>query len=177
MNLLLHMCCGPCTTSSYKRFVQLGYNIKGFFFNPNIHPYREYKKRLETLEEYCSKEDISLLIDNRYLLEEFLKEVVSQGENRCFFCYSMRLEEAANRARQENIPYFSSTLLISPYQKHEIIIQAGEDAAQKSGVNFVYEDLRPFYKDSVQISRQEGMYRQPYCGCIYSEKDRYYKLP
>ncbi len=176
MNLLLHMCCGPCTTSSHKRFNELGYNISGYFYNPNIHPYKEYKKRLETLEQYCKKEDINILIDDRYSLEEFLREVVYREENRCLYCYCMRLKETAQKARQEDISHFSSTLLISPYQNHELITEIGEDAAREFGVNFVYEDLRPFYKKSVKISRQEDMYRQTYCGCIYSEKDRYCKL-
>ncbi len=169
------MCCGPCTTSSHKKFKESGYDITGYFFNPNIHPYREFQKRLETLEQYCREEDISLIADPCYLLEDFIRGVVNREAERCFFCYYLRLKEAAKKAKELHIPNFSSTLLISPYQKHDSIKKIGEEAAEEYGVNFVYTDLRPFYKESVQISRQKGMYRQPYCGCIYSEKERYYR--
>lgn len=175
MELLLHMCCGPCATASQKRFKGLGYQVKGYFFNPNIHPYKEFKRRLETLKDYCQEAGIPLITDGRYLLEHFLRGVVYREENRCLFCYFLRLRETALRARQEEIPYFSSTLLISPYQDQELLKKTGEEAGKEYGVTFIYEDLRPYFQESVEISRKRGMYRQGYCGCIYSEKERYYK--
>lgn len=174
MKMLLHMCCGPCTTSSQKKFKNLGYELTGYFFNPNIHPYKEFQKRLETLQGYCKDEDIPLISDTRYLLEDFISGVVNWEGVRCDFCYFMRLKETAKKAKGLHIPNFSSTLLISPYQKHDSIKKTGEEVAKKYGVNFVYTDLRPLYKESVEISRRKGLYRQPYCGCVFSEKERYY---
>ena len=175
MDILLHMCCGPCTTASREKFKELGYNIRGFFFNPNIHPYKEFKRRLETLQDYCREEEIPLMIDGRYLLEDFLRKVVYREQQRCLFCYALRLGESAKKAREEGIPSFSTTLLISPYQNHERLKEVGEARGKEYGVSFIYEDLRPLFKESVNISRQRNMYRQGYCGCIFSEKERYYK--
>ncbi|RQD77495.1 MAG: hypothetical protein D5R97_02180 [Candidatus Syntrophonatronum acetioxidans] len=175
MELLLHMCCGPCTTASQEKFKELGYEVRGFFFNPNIHPYKEFKRRKETLRDYCRQEEIPLEIDDRYLLEDFLRKTVYREQNRCLFCYALRLGETARKAREKGIEIFSTTLLISPYQDHDLLKEVGEEMGNKYGVSFLYEDLRPLFKDSVNMSKQRNMYRQGYCGCIYSEKERYYK--
>ncbi len=175
MEMLLHMCCAPCSTASIAKFKGLGYGVKGYFYNPNIHPYREFKKRLETLKQYCQEEDIPLMVEDRYMLDLFLREAVFHEEERCHFCYRMRLLETARKAQEEDIKYISSTLLISPYQDHELLMQIGSESAQKYGRIFIYEDLRSLFKDSIALSKERNLYRQPYCGCIYSEKERYYK--
>ncbi|UNC92623.1 epoxyqueuosine reductase QueH [Candidatus Contubernalis alkaliaceticus] len=175
MKMLVHMCCAPCSTASIAKFKDLGYRVKGFFYNPNIHPYREFKTRLETLKQYCREEDIPIIVEDRYLLDLFLRETVFHEEARCSYCYRMRLLATARKAEEEGINYISSTLLISPYQDHEQLMKIGSESAQKYGRTFIYEDLRPLFKDSIALSRERGIYRQSYCGCIYSEKERYYK--
>ncbi|MDW7650812.1 MAG: epoxyqueuosine reductase QueH [Bacillota bacterium] len=175
MKLLLHMCCGPCSTYSTRRFRELGYELQGYFYNPNIHPYKEFRRRLEALETFCRDENIPLTVCREYELEQYLEQAVENLENRCRFCYRFRLDKAAKTAAMLGIPRFSTTLAISPYQNHDLLRLEGETAGKKYGVEFIYEDLRPGYRESVEISKQMNLYRQPYCGCIFSEKERYYK--
>ena len=175
MRLLLHMCCAPCTTYSQKHFRQLGYEVRGFFYNPNIHPFKEYEMRLQTLEKYCRDKDIQLTVENDYNLENYLSLVLDNLDSRCVSCYSLRLNETARQASLAGIPSFSTTLAISPYQNHELLIQKGKEAGHLYNVDFVYEDLRPGYRESVTESRTLGLYRQSYCGCIFSEKERFCK--
>ncbi|MBS4031359.1 MAG: epoxyqueuosine reductase QueH [Clostridiales bacterium] len=175
MKLLLHMCCAPCSTYSTGHFRRLGYDIHGYFYNPNIHPYKEFLRRRDALKEFCQNEDIPLDVSDSYDLEDYLHMVMEDMSSRCRYCYRIRLEEAAQQAAKMNIPWFSTTLAISPYQDHELLRLEGEEAGRKHGVSFIYEDLRPGYRESVEISRKLGIYRQPYCGCIFSEKERYLK--
>ena len=168
------MCCAPCATYSCARFTEMGYNVHGLFYNPNIHPYREFLKRLQTLQEYCRQEGISLIAREDYELEQYLLATLNNSEGRCRTCYRLRLEETAKTAAEQGFDCFSTTLAISPYQDHEALQLEGEAVAHRFGVNFVYEDLRPGYRESMEISRRLGLYRQPYCGCIFSEKERYF---
>ena len=175
MKILLHICCGPCSIFPVARLREQGHDLQGHFFNPNIHPYKEFVRRLDTLKTYAADIELPLLVDDRYLLEEFLSLVVRSDRLRCEECYDMRLHETARQARLLGAEAFSTTLLVSPYQKHELIRKAGESAAAESGVDFFYEDFRPGWQSGVAISREREMYRQPYCGCIFSEKERYCK--
>jgi hypothetical protein len=174
MKLLLHMCCAPCTTYSQRRFREMNFDVAGFFYNPNIHPYREFSRRLETLRDYCRETDIPLTVCADYELEKYLHAAINNLAERCRSCYRMRLDETAREAARTGIPFFSTTLSISPYQDHAILKAEGEAAGAKHGVCFVYEDLRPGYRESINLSRELGLYRQPYCGCIFSEKERFY---
>lgn len=175
MKLLLHICCAPCTIYPLKILRQEGHHVTGCFYNPNIHPYLEYKRRLDTLKDYATKEDIQVVHDETYPMESFLRKVVFDEENRCRHCYEMRLRHAAEMAQKGSYEGFTTTLLYSKYQKHEWIQEAGEQAAAEYGVPFIYYDFRQGWSEGVEISRRLGLYRQPYCGCIYSEKDRYLK--
>ncbi|MCL5993635.1 MAG: epoxyqueuosine reductase QueH [Firmicutes bacterium] len=175
MDLLLHMCCGSCSTSSCKRFAELGYNVSGFFYNPNIHPYHEFLRRQEALAEFCAKGKVPLQISAAYQPERYFSRVMVELENRCLHCYRLRLEETALRAKELGIPCFATTLAISPYQNHELLRQEGEKAGERHSVKFIYADLRPEYRESVNLSKAMGLYRQSYCGCIFSEKERYRK--
>jgi epoxyqueuosine reductase len=175
MNLLLHMCCAPCSTYSASRFSELGYDVQGLFYNPNIHPYREFVKRMQTLQNYCGQEGIPLTVREDYELEQYLSTVLNSSEERCRTCYRLRLEETAKYAAEQRLKCFATTLAMSPYQDHEMLRLEGEAAARRFGVDFIYEDLRPGYRESVEISRRLGLYRQPYCGCVFSEKERYFK--
>lgn len=177
MDLLLHICCAPCSLFSWQALQEKGYNIYGYFFNPNIHPYMEFSKRKEALRLLAQQEGKTIFIDERYLLEDYLRqvaEVAHDVEKRCPLCYQIRLEETARQASEKGLKSISTTLLISPYQKHELLRDVGEKIAQKYGLQFVYEDLRPGFRESMRLAREKDLYRQGYCGCIYSEKERYY---
>ena len=175
MDLLLHICCAPCSIVSWEYFSSLGYLPRGYFFNPNIHPYKEFSRRLETLRAFSRAEARPVIYDEEYRLEEFIRMAVDSKDKRCQLCYALRLRETARYARKAGIEYISTTLLLSPYQKHEALKNEGEEAARRYGVKFVYADLRPFFRESMQKARQKELYRQGYCGCIYSEKERYYR--
>ncbi|NLY88837.1 MAG: epoxyqueuosine reductase QueH [Firmicutes bacterium] len=176
-DILLHTCCGPCATYTTEHMVAAGYAPLMYYYNPNIHPYREWQKRKETLEDFAEKKGLPLLLEEEYDLSGFLRMVVGKENERCPLCYAMRLERTAIKARELGYKWFGTTLLISPYQQIEGICRTGEDLARKYGLNFYGEDLRPGYRRSREISRELGLYRQPYCGCIFSERDRYYKPP
>ena len=174
-SLLLHICCAPCCVMSLQTFRDKGYDVLGYFFNPNIHPYREFVSRKETLRSFLDEENITYIMDEGYPLEDFLRLVLANEQDRCLSCYRLRLETAAQKAAELGIEHFTTTLLISPYQKHESIKTTGEEIAQNYGVSFLYVDLRPLFRESQRLAREKGFYMQSYCGCIFSEKERYLK--
>jgi predicted adenine nucleotide alpha hydrolase (AANH) superfamily ATPase len=147
--------------------------VVGFFFNPNINPYQEYRKRLESLRQYSEEVGLKVIYRDEYLLEEFLRNVSQRPEERCAYCYSVRLEAAAQESKKGGFDQFSTTLLQSTHQNHHLIRETGERMAQEIGIPFYYEDFRKGWRKGVEISKAMGLYRQQYCGCIYSEKDRY----
>jgi predicted adenine nucleotide alpha hydrolase (AANH) superfamily ATPase len=171
-DLLLHVCCGPCMTVVHETLSGEGFTVTGYFYNPNIHPWKERERRLTALSEYASDRGIPLDVDNGYPLEENLRMLLD-AENRCSACFQDRLSATAARASQLGIPGFSTTLSVSPYQDQALIRLAGSAAGELHGVEFVYRDFRDLYRESVRLSREAGMYRQPYCGCVFSERDRY----
>jgi epoxyqueuosine reductase len=173
--LLLHICCAPCTIYPYRILREKGASILGLYFNPNIHPYTEFAKRRDTLKQYADSCGLDVFFPNDYPMEEFLKGVVSLEEDRCSFCYHQRLKYAAVFAKTNNMDAFSTTLLYSIYQKHDLIRQIAEGLASEHGVPFYYEDFRKGWKEGIEISRESGLYRQKYCGCIFSEKERFAK--
>jgi predicted adenine nucleotide alpha hydrolase (AANH) superfamily ATPase len=175
MKLLLHICCAPCTIYPLKHLREQGMDIHGFFYNPNIHPYQEFQRRLTALQEYAPAVSLPLQIDGRYDMEEFLRLVVFREDQRCRFCYGLRLQAAALAAKQGNFDAFTATLLYSRFQKHEVIREIGEQIGQEVGVPFYYADFRSGWQEGISESKRLGMYRQNYCGCIYSEKERFYK--
>lgn len=173
MKLLLHACCGPCSCYPTEKLRAGGMDFDILFYNPNIHPYKEFKHRLSTLREFCEKKEIGLIIDKSYPLEETLRGMVTEPTIRCAYCYRVRMRYAARFARENGYSAFSTTLLVSPYQKHELIKKAAEEAAAEFGIPFYYEDFRSGYQRGVEISLEMGLYRQQYCGCVFSERDRY----
>lgn len=175
MKLLLHICCAPCTIYPLKILRQDGHEVRGCFFNPNIHPYLEYKKRRDTLQDYAAKERLQVLWDEIYPMESFMRNVAFHEEDRCSRCYDMRLRYAAETAKAGDYEGFTTTLLYSKHQKHDVIKAIGEKLASEYGVPFLYKDFREGWQEGVDISRSLGLYRQPYCGCLYSEKERYRK--
>ncbi len=175
MKVLLHTCCGPCTIYPLKVLKGENIEVMGFFYRHNIHPFSECLKREETLLEYAQTMDIRVICQQTYELERFLQSVVFREKDRCRFCYHDRLSAAARVAKKGKFDAFSSTLLYSRFQNHDLIRQTGESVGKEQGIPFLYRDFRDGWKEGIEESKSLNMYRQQYCGCIYSEKDRYYK--
>lgn len=174
MKILTHVCCAPCFTYPHKRMIEEGHDVTAFFYNPNIHPYLEYKNRMGSFEKYVELKGIRAVYDTSYRIEDYLRGALA-APDRCKFCYTNRLEAAARLAKVLDFDAFTTTLLISPYQQHELLAQTGEEIARQFGIDFYYEDFRKGYQESRDISRELGLYMQKYCGCIFSEKERFYK--
>jgi len=170
--LLIHTCCAPCLISPYSR-LKSTFDITALWYNHNIHPFVEYGKRLDAFREFIKAESIDCIEVNEYGLVGFLQKSVFREDNRCFHCYYDRLEYVAIIAKKEKYDYFTTSLLYSKFQKHELIKEIGFSVAKKYQVEFYYEDFRDLWKEGVQLSKEKGMYRQQYCGCIYSEYERY----
>ena len=173
MKILLHICCANCAIYPLERIRERGDEVTGYSFNPNIHPYQEYQKRLASLKEYAEAVGLEVIYRDEYLLEEFLRNVSHRVEERCQYCYTVRLEATAREAKKNAFDQFSTTLLQSNHQNHLLIKETGYRLAEEVGIPFYYEDFRKGWKRGVEVSRAMGLYRQQYCGCIYSEKDRY----
>lgn len=173
MKILLHVCCGPCSIYPVAALREEGHNLRGYFFNPNIHPYMEFIRRLETFTEYAEKIELPVIIDDNYDLEEYLRNVAFREGERCRICYNLRLKKVAQIARKGKFDAFTTTLLVSSFQKHELIKEMAASIAAETGVPFYYRDFRTGFKEGVLKSKEENMYRQQYCGCIFSERDRY----
>ncbi len=173
--VLLHCCCAPCSLSCIEPLKNENFEVVGFWYNPNIHPFKEYEARRDCLIDYAKQIDMQLLIKEEYGLRTFVKNVAGDIDNRCVYCYEHRLEETAKFAKENGFKYFCSTLLSSLYQDHEAIIKAGERFAEKYGVKFLYRDFRPNFREGNNKAKENGFYMQKYCGCIFSEEDRYQK--
>ena len=174
MNILLHTCCGPCTIYPYS-LLKKEHDLSAFFFNPNIHPFKEFSRRKQTLIEFCSENNIPLVGNAEYGLKEYLRRVVGDEENKCNHCYAWRMEETAKTAREKGFDGFTTTLLYSRYQQHDKLKNFGYSLAEKYGIEFIYHDYREGWQEGIDKSIEQGMYRQPYCGCIFSEQERYDK--
>ena len=173
MNILLHICCGPCAIYPSRELRKSGHGITGYFFNHNIHPFQEYQRRLDGARQMCETERFELICRDESRLEEFLSAVAQNPADRCLYCYFSRFDAVAAAARELGFDAFSSSLLYSRYQNQEHIRAAGERAAERHGIRFHYEDFRQGWQEGIRVSKEMGLYRQQYCGCIYSEKDRY----
>lgn len=173
--LLLHTCCGPCSTFPVPHFREAGWDVTGLWYNPNVHPYQEHQKRRESMAAYAAEVRLPMLWCEEYEMPRFLAAVAGGAAKpeRCAVCYQMRLERTAAMALERGFQAFSTTLLVSPYQDHALLRGIGEKAAQDRGVRFLYQDLRKGWAERSRLTRQFGLYRQQYCGCIYSEWERY----
>jgi predicted adenine nucleotide alpha hydrolase (AANH) superfamily ATPase len=177
VKILLHTCCGPCSIHPIRILRDEGLEVMGYFYRSNIHPYTECLRREDTLKAYAESIGLKVVCEKGYELERFLQNVAFRESERCRYCYHQRLTAAARIAAKGRFDGFTTTLLYSKFQKHEVIASIGEAVAHSTGVPFVYRDFRPGWKEGVDESRRLGMYRQPYCGCIYSEKERYCRNP
>lgn len=171
--LLVHACCGPCLIYPH-RMLRTENELTIFYFNPNIHPSSEYVRRLETLAGYCKNEGLELLA-GEYRFEEYFRKVAFDEKNRCLHCYRLRLAEAAAAAAARGFEAFTTTLTVSPYQDHDALQAIGDEVADAAGVRFVYHDFRSGFRRGQDEAAERGLYRQPYCGCVFSENERYEK--
>ena len=175
MKTLLHTCCAPCSVSCVEQLRAEGIEPVSYWFNPNIHPYQEYKARRDTLIEYAGLIKMELIVQEEYGLPDFVCAVADDIAHRCTKCYEMRLEQTARFAAENGFDSFTSTLFVSPYQQHECMADIARQAAQKWGVAFLYRDFRSGFRAGQQQARELGLYMQKYCGCVFSEEDRYAK--
>lgn len=173
MKVLMHICCGPCGVYPVQDLLKQGYDVYGYYYNPNIHPYQEYVKRKEGAEEMGRQLEIPILAAAEYHPETYFRQVSFKEAERCHICYLIRLQETAARAKEEGYAGFTTTLLISPWQKHDLIRQVGEKVADDVGIPFLYFDWRKSFSEGRRQAKLMGLYRQQYCGCLYSEQERY----
>ncbi|MBQ6396235.1 epoxyqueuosine reductase QueH [Candidatus Saccharibacteria bacterium] len=176
MKLLMHTCCAPCSIYCIDSLRAEGIEPTVFWFNPNIHPYMEYKARRECLKEYIKSIGVAGIFVENYGLDEFCRNVVDCLPERCVkYCYRARISQTALEAKRRGFDAFTTTLLVSPYQKHEELKRVCEEMAEMAGVKFLYRDFRVGFREGQTKARELGMYMQKYCGCVFSEEERYQK--
>ena len=178
--LLLHACCAPCSSAVLERISKY-FDITILYYNPNITDEKEYQKRLQEIEKIVNELNIDniKILPGRYNPQEFfdiakgLEEEKERGK-RCYYCYQLRLEETAKVAEKLHFDYFTTTLSISPYKNSKWLNEIGEKLNNKYEPTYLYADFKKKngYKRSIELSKQFGLYRQDYCGCIYSKKER-----
>ena len=175
MHTLLHICCAPCSIACISSLRDEGIEPVGFWYNPNIHPYTEYRQRRNTLVEYAADIHLPLIQEGGYGLRQFIARVDGDFAGRCQVCYRLRMQRTAAYAAGHGFTHFTSTLFISPYQQHELLRAEAERAAADWGVTFLYRDFRSLFRQGQDRARELGVYMQKYCGCIFSEEERYQK--
>jgi len=192
MNILLHICCSNCSIYPVRILREEKHDIAGFWFNPNIHPYEEYYLRLDSLKRLAGDWKFEVNYTEDYLPQEYFQMFnmsddvltddagptrsnglkVPLSPERCSACYRLRLEKTAEHAQKQGFNAFSTTLLISPYQDFEQIVSAGKELADTYNVEFYVRDYRPYFREAMAYAKGLGLYRQKYCGCIFSREER-----
>ena len=175
MKTLLHICCAPCANQCVELLRGENVDVTGFWYNPNIHPFTEYRARRNCVREYCASIDLPLIEKNDYALRPFVRAVAEDIGGRCVKCYEMRLFAAAAAAKEGGFESFTSSLFISPYQNHELMKEVALRAADAYGVEFLYRDFREVFRAGQNYAREHEFYMQKYCGCVFSEEERYLK--
>jgi predicted adenine nucleotide alpha hydrolase (AANH) superfamily ATPase len=176
MRLLFHCCCAPCTLSCLESINNTETKPDLYWYNPNIHPLIEYRLRRDALVSFAAKKNLELKLIDEYGLSFFITEVFPNMNDkaiRCERCYYMRLYKTAEAAAVMGYDAFSTSLLASPYQNHEKIKRIGEELGEKYNIQFYYKDFRPAFRQGQAEARAEGLYMQKYCGCIFSEEERF----
>ncbi len=177
MKILLHICCAPCAVHPFQELSANAKNsVTGFFYNPNIHPFTEMERRRRAVADYAAGASFNVVFAE-YDMENFFKTIGANIEapSRCRICWKMRLEETARYAKKEGFEAFTTTLLVSPYQERRAIVEIGSELSAEFGVKFLDNDFRDGFRAAQQFAREHNMYRQKYCGCIFSEKERFCK--
>ncbi len=176
-SLLLHTCCAPCSSATIELLNEY-FNITIFYSNDNIYPYDEFRHRLEEQIRFASYYNINVIFDeyNNDDYNNAIKGNENLGERskRCYLCYSLRLRKTAIKAKKLNYDYFTTSLSISPYKVSNWINEIGYNLEKELNVKFLYSDFKKEegYKKSIVLSNKYGLYRQDYCGCVYSKKER-----
>ena len=171
--LLLHACCGPCTSGVFDQLKDY-FDITILYYNPNTYPYSEYMLRYEQLIKLQKHYDFKLILTD-YNEEEYLSKVIGhendkEGESRCAICYKLRMEETVKYAKLNGFEYFTTTLSVSPYKNADKLNKIGEELESIYGIKYLYSDFKKHdgYKNSIKNSKEFDLYRQDYCGCRYS---------
>ena len=173
--VLVHVCCAPCLCAMLEPLQPRAASFTALFENPNIHPLIEFRRRLKAVHVLADQVRFPLLVEDAYGLNAFLDAVGAQRERpaRCRACYALRLEAGARRAAESGFPVFTSTLLVSPQQDRDVICELGHAAGRRHGVGFDDTDHRGRHGLGLEEARRRQLYRQQYCGCVFSEYDRY----
>lgn len=173
--LLLHICCGPCAIMPTRHLLEEGFEITGLFYNPNIHPLKEYLQRREAALICADKLGIEMIWLDEFDIGAWIREQLPRRDSpqRCEWCVEMRIRRAHYEAARLGYEYFTTSLLYSRYQPHEHIARTGK--ALLSGPKFIYRDFRAYWQAGINAAKEWELYRQPYCGCIFSETERYAK--
>lgn len=175
MKLLMHTCCAPCSVYCIDSLRSEGIEPTVYWYNPNIHPYMEYKARRDCLKEYTQSIGVQAIFEEEYGLDKFCKNVIGNLKTRCTdYCYRVRLEQTAKYAKEHGFDTITTTLFVSPYQKHEELRQIAEEIAKKYELDLLYRDFRVGFREGQAKARELGLYMQKYCGCVFSEEMRYY---
>lgn len=177
--LLLHACCGPC--SSYVvEYLSNYFDITIYYYNPNTYPEYEFNRRLDELNKFINSfNDKIKVVEENYNPIEFYNSIkglehLGEKSRRCYNCYKLRMNKAALYAKENNFDYFTTTLSISPYKNANWINEIGSKLENKIGIKYLYSDFKKKdgYKRSLELSKEYGLYRQEYCGCVYSKQER-----
>ena len=171
--ILLHACCAVCFEAVIPALEEEGWAVRAYFYNPNIHPFGEFQKRLRAIEVAAEARKVPLEADRGYGLAFYLERILAGEGDRCERCYRARLDAAAGAAKRGGFEAFTTTLLASSHQKHEVVRREGEAAGRRCGTEFVYCDWRGRMVLGVEAARKRSLYRQQYCGCIWSEYERF----
>jgi predicted adenine nucleotide alpha hydrolase (AANH) superfamily ATPase len=180
LKLLLHTCCAPCAIYPARAAKKENFTAEAFFYNPNIHPYSEYIRRKKESEAYFKSEGLELIAPE-YAPADFFQNInkpsyepgrFGEGLVRCETCWGIRLEKTASFAKENGFNAFTTTLLGSPYQDHDVLKALCEKLSEEKGVNFYYNDFRIGFGDAHKEARSNGMYCQNYCGCVFSMVER-----
>jgi predicted adenine nucleotide alpha hydrolase (AANH) superfamily ATPase len=169
---LIHVCCAHCAAYTLLFWQKQGYHVEAFWYNPNIHPQEEYYRRLESTKKLLDEVGLPLIIYPDYQPSAYFDAICGIEKERCKGCFCLRLEQTVTTALEKRFTAFSSSLLISPHQEHDSILLTGNKLAEEHGICFLYSDLRRRYSDSRVITKHRDLYRQEYCGCIFSKQEK-----
>ena len=174
MKLLMHACCAPCSVYCIDELRKENIEPTIYWYNPNIHPYKEYEARRDCLIEYTKSINVKCIVEDEYGLDDFCKSVVNNLNSRCVdYCYPVRLRKTFEYAKEHGYDAVTTTLLYSIYQKHEFIKKLCENLSKEFGIEFLYRDFRYGFWKGHEKAKEAGLYMQKYCGCVFSEESRY----
>ena len=172
-SVLVHSCCAHCAAYTVDFWQQQGYEVSALWYNPNIHPYQEHQQRQGAMQSLAQEMNLRLIMVEGYDIIDYFRQVVGHESQRCQYCFRLRLLKTIETAQEMGFDAFTTTLLISPHQKHDLLQEIGNDLAKERDIDFLYADLRKHYSDSRRTTKPLNLYRQQYCGCVYSEWERY----